>query len=66
MKRKNIDLLKSYIERIMYLKKLIDKNIFDKNGYVVLDTELINNPLFNDLINEFEDAVNFELKKFKY
>ena len=47
------------------LKKLIDKNIFDSNGYVVLDTELINNPLFNDLINEFEDTVNFELK-FKY
>ena len=46
----------------MFLKKLIDKNIFDSNGYVVLDTELINNPLFNDLINEFEDAVNFELK----
>ena len=35
---------------------------FDKNGYVVLDTELINNPLFNDLINEFENAVNLELK----
>ena len=46
----------------MYLKKLIDKNIFDKNGYVVLDTELINNPLFNDLINAFENAVNLELK----
>ena len=47
----------------MFLKKLIDKNIFDSNGYVVLDTELINNPLFNDLINAFEDAVNLELKK---
>ena len=46
----------------MYLKKLIDKDIFDKNGYVVLDTELINNPLFNDLINEFENTVNLELK----
>ena len=46
----------------MYLKKLIDKKIFDKKGYVILDTDLKNNIDFNNLINQFTKALKSELE----
>ena len=42
----------------MFLKELIEKSTFDKNGYVLLETSLSNNSYFNNLINEIEDCVS--------
>ena len=36
----------------MFLKELIEKNTFDKDGYVLLDTSLTNDFDFDNLINE--------------
>jgi hypothetical protein len=46
----------------MFLKELIEKSTFDKNGYVLLDTSLSNNSYFNNLINEIETSVLEEVK----
>jgi hypothetical protein len=46
----------------MFLKELIDKSIFDKNGYVLLSTNLNDNSLFDTLIKKIEDSLNEELK----
>ena len=46
----------------MFLKKLIDKSIFDKNGYVLLDTSLSDSRLFDDLIKEIEISLSDEIK----
>ena len=46
----------------MFLKELIDKSIFVKNGYVLLDTTLNDNFLFDNLINEVESCVSEEVK----
>ena len=46
----------------MFLKELVDKSIFDKNGYVLLDTTLNDNQLFDNLINEIEISLNEEIK----
>ena len=46
----------------MFLKELIDKSIFDKNGYVLLDTSLSDNSLFNNLVNEIENSLSEEIK----
>ena len=46
----------------MFLKELIEKSTFDKNGYVLLDTSLSNNSYFNNLINEIETSVLKEVK----
>ena len=44
----------------MFLKEAINKNIFDQNGYVLLDTSLNNNQLFDNLINEIENSLSEE------
>ena len=46
----------------MFLKELIEKSTFDKNGYVLLETSLSNNSYFNNLINEIEDCVSKKVK----
>ena len=46
----------------MFLKELIDKSIFEKNGFVLLDTNLSNNSLFDDLINEIESSLKEEIR----
>ena len=46
----------------MFLKELIDKSIFDKNGYVLLDTSLSDNQLFDDLINKIDISLSEEIK----
>jgi hypothetical protein len=46
----------------MFLKELIDKSVFDKNGYVVLDTNLSDDSLFDNLINEIESCLSEEVK----
>ncbi len=45
----------------MFLKEAINKNIFDQNGYVLLDTSLNNNQLFDNLINEIENSLSEEI-----
>tara|TARA_B100000902_G_scaffold385012_1_gene425867 strand:- start:11010 stop:11792 length:783 start_codon:yes stop_codon:yes gene_type:complete len=45
----------------MFLKELVDKNVFDKNGYVLLDTNLSNNSLFDKLVNEFQNSLEAEI-----
>ena len=45
----------------MFLKELVDTSIFDKNGYVLLDTSLNNNRLFDELINEIEISLSEEI-----
>jgi hypothetical protein len=47
----------------MFLKKIIDKSIFDKNGYVLLSTHLKNSSLFNKLCNEIDWRLNKQIKK---
>ena len=46
----------------MFLKELIEKNTFDKDGYVLLDTSLTNDFVFDNLINEIEACVLEEVK----
>ena len=49
----------------MFLKELIDKNIFDNDGYVLLDTNLDTNINFNKLTNEIEKYVSEKVKDTK-
>ena len=46
----------------MFLKELINKSIFDENGYVLLSTSLSDNSLFDNLISEIENSLNEEIK----
>ena len=46
----------------MFLKESINKSFFDKNGYVLLDTNLSDNPSFNNLINEIESSLSEEIR----
>ena len=46
----------------MFLKELIDKNIFDNDGYVLLDTNLDTNINFNKLTKEIEQYVSEKVK----
>lgn len=52
----------------MFIKKKIDKNSYNNNGYVILDTDLEHNLNFNNLIEEMNNDLkskinNDELKK---
>ena len=49
----------------MFLKELIDKSIFDSDGYVLLDTNLSTNTYFNELTNEIEGHVSEKVKDSK-
>ena len=40
----------------MFLKELVEKNTFDKDGYVLLDTSLTNDFDFDNLINEITSS----------
>ena len=46
----------------MFLKELIDKSVFDLDGYVLLDTSLSENQTFNNLIEEIENSLSEEIK----
>ena len=46
----------------MYLKKLINKKTFDKNGYVLLNTSLSKNLSFDKLCSEIETCLNKLIK----
>ncbi len=49
----------------MFLKELIDKSIFDNDGYVLLDTNLSTNVYFNELTNEVEKHVSEKVSDIK-
>ena len=36
---------------------------YNNNGYIVLDTNLIDNSNFNNLVNQINDCLKTELKK---
>ena len=42
----------------MFIKKTVDKNFYNNNGYVILDTDLEHNQEFNNLI----DRINHDLR----
>ena len=42
----------------MFLKELINKSVFDLDGYVLLDTSLSENQTFNNLIEEIENSLS--------
>ena len=46
----------------MFLKELINKSVFDLNGYILLDTSLSENQSFNNLIKEIENSLSKEIK----
>ena len=46
----------------MFLKELINKSVFDLDGYVLLDTSLSKNQTFNNLIEEIENSLSEEIK----
>lgn len=47
----------------MFLKKIVDEFFFNQNGYVLLNTNLNKNKLFNDLIIKIENSLSYEIKK---
>ena len=55
-------LFQNFIKKIMFLKKKIDKNFFDVNGFVLLDTSLSYNNLFFNLVTDIEKSLLSELK----
>ena len=40
----------------MFIKKLIDKDFFYNNGYIILDTNLENNHNYNKLVDEITNT----------
>ena len=46
----------------MFIKKLIDKDFFYNNGYIILDTNLENNHNFNKLVDEINNDLKLKLK----
>ena len=46
----------------MFLKELINKSVFDLDGYVLLNTNLSKNQTFNNLIEEIENSLSEEIK----
>ncbi len=51
-------LSKNYIEKIMFIKKSVDKEDYHNNGYLIIDTDLEDNQNFNNLVEE----INCDLK----
>lgn len=50
----------------MFIKNHVDKKDYNNNGYIVLDTNLIDNSNFNNLVNQINDCLKTELKKNNY
>lgn len=44
------------------IKKLINKRIFDKNGFVLINTSLNNNSSFDKLCNEIDNCLIKQIK----
>ena len=49
----------------MFIKKLIDKDFFYNNGYIILDTNLENNHNYNKLVDEINNDLKLKLKNNK-
>ena len=63
MKHKNyVFVSKLHKEDYVFKKKKIDKNFFDVNGFVLLDTSLSYNNLFFNLVTDIEKSLLSELK----
>jgi len=49
----------------MFIKKLIDKDFFYNNGYIILDTNLENNHNYNKLVDEINNDLKLKLQNNK-
>ena len=45
----------------MFIKKTVDKNYYNNNGYIVLDTDLEHSEDFNNLVNEIYNVLNSKM-----
>lgn len=46
----------------MFIKKSVDKNHYNNNGYVIIDTDLENNQNFNNLIEEINNDLELKIR----
>ena len=46
----------------MFIKKSIDKDHYDKDGYTIIDTDLEYNQNFNDLIEQIDNDLKIKIK----
>ena len=57
-----MNLSKKFTERTMFIKKSIDKNQYNNDGYAIIDTDLEYNQDFNNLIEQIDNELKIKIK----